>query len=99
MAGKASASFANYRKTAELAPQIPEWPTLFIKGRSALANPEDAIEVFRDAQDTMDLEGEVGTPCTDNARVSDSLRHSARLHYRQDWQKHSQREGVGSCCQ
>ena len=59
MAGKVRASSANHRKIAELALQIPEWPTLFIKGRSALANPEDAIEVFRDAQDTMDLEGEV----------------------------------------
>lgn len=39
--------------------QIPEWPTEFIKGRSALANPDEPVPIPKYAQDTMDLEAEV----------------------------------------
>lgn len=42
--------------------QIPEWPTEFIKGRSALANPDEPVPIPKYAQDTMDLEAEVRIP-------------------------------------
>lgn len=43
--------------------QIPEWPTEFIKGRSALANPDEPVPIPKYAQDTMDLEAEVCLKC------------------------------------
>jgi 2-keto-4-pentenoate hydratase/2-oxohepta-3-ene-1,7-dioic acid hydratase in catechol pathway len=43
-----------------MAGKIPEWPTLFVKGRSALANPDEPVPIPKCAQDnTMDLEAEV----------------------------------------
>ena len=49
-----------------MAGKIPEWPTLFVKGRSALANPDEPVPIPKCAQDnTMDLEAEVrDSSCT-----------------------------------
>jgi len=53
-------NYVKHIAEGHMAGKIPEWPTLFVKGRSALANPDEPVPIPKCAQDnTMDLEAEL----------------------------------------